>query len=195
MVVSIIRVVILANIDQVDITCKLLSASSGYYRTKPLMHLAGEFVDAGMWTSVEPAIGVVSACLPIMRSLWIRFCHHDSVPHQSEVKQSTKSTIRSLKIADKRERIHSYTSHTPLNELSAEGELQWGNHVNIYSPKRTSNRTSENSGAGGEDEIAMEDLPIQRDLEAARASGEKNYKGGNIWKHMKKRSDPAELYG
>ena len=163
------------------------------------MHLAGEFVDAGMWTSVEPAIGVVSACLPIMRSLWIRFRHHDSVPHQYEVKQSTKSTIRSLKKVEKRERIHSFTSHTPLNELSAEGELLWGNHVIISSPKRTSNRTSNrtsgNSGAGGEDEIAMEDLPIQRDLEAARASGEKNYKGGNIWKHIKKRSDPAELYG
>ena len=149
-----------------------------------------------MWTSVEPATGVVSACLPIMRSLWIRFRHSDDEVHHSEAKHSTKSTIRSLKIADKRERIHSFTSHTPLNELSAEGELIWGNHTDIYSPKRTSNRTSDNSGAAGEDEIAMEDLPIQRESEASPARSEKpNYKGGNIWKHMKKRSDPVELYG
>jgi len=163
--------------------------------TIPLTHLTGEFVDAGMWTSVEPAIGVVSACLPIMRSLWLRFRHTDSVVHQAEVKHSTKSTIRSLKVTDKRERVQSFTSHTPLNELSAEGELPWGNHVNIYSPKSASHRTSDNSGGGRDEEIAMEDLPIQREREGGSrpASGEK--KASGIWKHMKKRSDPAELYG
>ena len=132
-----------------------------------LIHVTGEFVDAAVWTSVEPAIGVVSACLPIMRSLWLRFRHSDGSDHQSEVKQSTKSTVRSIKMADKRERIHSFTSHTPLNELSAEGELPWGNQVTIYSPKSASHRTSDNSGAGRDEEIAMDDLTIRRDGDGA----------------------------
>ncbi|MCJ1408687.1 hypothetical protein MMC19_002762 [Ptychographa xylographoides] len=207
-VVSIVRVVILNSLQQVDITW--------------------EFVDAGIWTSVEPAIGVCSACLPIMRSLWIRSKHSSpsdagSRSPRTSSKRSTRS-FHSLPLPDhkatsaagpveKEARVGSFTSHTPLNELSADGELPWGNHVSIYSTSRTSDNEN--------DYIAMDDLPIQRDGDEddggrARAGLGSELPAGNgtaakakglglgmgaasvstFWKtHRKNRSSVAELYG
>ncbi|MCJ1384101.1 hypothetical protein MMC17_007217 [Xylographa soralifera] len=149
--------------------------------------LLGEFVNAGLWTSVEPAIGVCSACLPIMRSLWIRSRNSSDVGSpRSEAKRSVHSalSIRSTKVPDKEHRVGSFTSHTPLNELSADGELPWGNHVSIYSTSRTSDN----------EYIAMDDLPIQRE-EMPGHKGESNTKGDGFRKHKKNKSSLAELYG
>ena len=149
--------------------------------------MPGEFVNAGLWTSVEPAIGVCSACLPIMRSLWIR--SRDSSPAaspRSEAKRSIHSalSIRSTKMPDKEHRVGSFTSHTPLNELSADGELPWGNHVSIYSTSRTSDN----------EYIAMDDLPIQRE-ELPNHKSEPSTKADASRKHKRNKSSAAELYG
>ncbi|MCJ1405072.1 hypothetical protein MMC11_008298 [Xylographa trunciseda] len=166
-IVSIVRVVILNSLEEVDITW--------------------EFVNAGLWTSVEPAIGVCSACLPIMRSLWIRSRDSADAPSpRSEAKRSVHSalSIRSTKMPDKENRVGSFTSHTALNELSADGELPWGNHVSIYSTSRTSDN----------EYIAMDDLPIQRE-ELPVHKSESNTKSEAFRKHKKNKSGVAELYG
>ncbi|MCJ1432056.1 hypothetical protein MMC27_001412 [Xylographa pallens] len=149
--------------------------------------LSREFVNAGLWTSVEPAIGVCSACLPIMRSLFIRSRESSNVGSpRSETKRSIHSalSIRSTKMPDKEHRVGSFTSHMPLNELSTDGELPWGNHVSIYSTSRTSDN----------EYIAMDELPIQRE-EIPGPKNESNTKGEGIRKHKKNKSSVAELYG
>ncbi|MCJ1286890.1 hypothetical protein MMC26_006236 [Xylographa opegraphella] len=166
-IVSIVRVVILNGLEEVDITW--------------------EFVNAGLWTSVEPAIGVCSACLPIMRSLFIRRRNTSNVASpRSEAKRSVHSalSVRSTKMPDKEHRVGSFTSHMPLNELSADGELPWGNHVSIYSTSRTSDH----------EDIAMDDLPIQRE-ELPGQQSEPNAKAEGFRKHKKNKSSVAELYG
>ncbi|MCJ1416676.1 hypothetical protein MMC32_003014 [Xylographa parallela] len=166
-IVSIVRVVILNSLEQVDITW--------------------EFVNAGLWTSVEPAIGVCSACLPIMRSLFIRSRDTSNVGlPRSEAKRSIHSalSIRSTKMPDKEHRVGSFTSHMPLNELSTDGELPWGNHVSIYSTSRTSDN----------EYIAMDELPIQRE-ELPGPKSDSNTKGEGPRKHKKNKSSVAELYG
>ncbi|MCJ1307570.1 hypothetical protein MMC25_001217 [Agyrium rufum] len=115
-VCSIIRVAILNELTEVDITW--------------------EFVSAGIWTCVEPCIAVVSACLPIMRSLWIRSRRVNSA--QNGVKRSIKSIASVRSIKPEQKDIGSFTSRSHLNELSTEGELQWGNHVSIYATARRS---------------------------------------------------------
>ncbi|MCJ1474658.1 hypothetical protein MMC13_003318 [Lambiella insularis] len=166
-VVSIIRVVILNSLEEVDITW--------------------EFVNAALWTSVEPAIGVCSACLPIMRSLWIR-SRNSTAPGtpQSDAKRSIASalSVRSSKLPDKEQRVGSFTSHTPLNELSAEGEVPWGNHVSLYS----TSRTSEN------EYIPMDDLPIQREELRVHKNDAAAHTDG-YRRHKKNKSSLAELYG
>ena len=122
-----------------------------------------------------------------MRSLFIRSRHSSNVGSpRSEAKRSVHSalSIRSTKVPDKEHRVGSFTSHTPLNELSADGELLWGNHVSIYSTSRTSDN----------DYIAMDDLPIQRE-ELPGHKTESNTKGEPFRKHKKNKSSVAELYG
>ncbi|MCJ1236424.1 hypothetical protein MMC14_004405 [Varicellaria rhodocarpa] len=59
-------------------------------------------------------------------------------------------SIKSTKAGEKD--IGSITSRSQLNELSAENELPWGNHVSIYTTHRRS--------SGTEDDIQMDDLSI-----------------------------------
>ena len=107
----------------------------------PLFKL-GEFGAAAIWTAVEPCIAVVSACLPIMRSLWIRSRRPMSTVHRSATnhKRSIKSVLssRGPKSSDATKDVASFTSRSHLNELSNEGELPWGNHVSIYATARRS---------------------------------------------------------
>ena len=72
----------------------------------------------------------------------------------------------------------------PLNELSTDGELPWGNHVSIYSTSRTSDN----------EYIAMDELPIQRE-ELPGPQSDSNTKGEGPRKHKKNKSSVAELYG
>ena len=58
--------------------------------------------------------------------------------------------MRSTKPVNKE--VGSVTSRSQLNELSAENELPWGNHVSIYATHRRS--------SGTDDDIQMSDLGI-----------------------------------
>ena len=119
-----------------------------------------------------------------MRSLFIRSRFSNDQP-QNDAKRSIKSVMSAKSIrSPEKPRLSSLNSNTPLNELSAEGELPWGNHVRIFSTNQT----------GDDPEIAMEDLPIRREEGSASSEGP-DYRVGNIWKHKKKKSDAAELYG
>ena len=59
--------------------------------------------------------------------------------------------MRSSRPTDKD--VGSYTSHSRLNELPAETELPWGNHVSIYATNRRSDYT---------DEIEMDQRDVPR---------------------------------
>ena len=162
-IVSIVRVVVLARTQTEDVTW--------------------EFVDAGVWTSVEPAIAVCSACLPILRSLWI-WRRQKTSARRSEARGTQKSHIESLKSFSKvpeKSRPESYGSRYPLNELPADNEIGWG------SKKRTSGHSSKPSD-GFDEDIQMTDLPT-----AKQKTATPSYKISDPYLPPKGR--PAELYG
>ena len=130
-IVSIIRVIVLSQMVQVDITWTL--------------------VDGAIWTTVEPAVAVVSACLPIMRSLWIwnrekseaRRSHaqDSTLPSQKKVGQNPTQT-------DRKQRRHSRNQHPlPLNELPADTEIGWGTKTDINSDYTASTTRVQDSPA------------------------------------------------
>ena len=167
-VVSIVRVVVLARTTIEDVTW--------------------EFVDSGIWTCVEPAIAVCSACLPILRSLWI-WRRRRNTTRRSTAKGTQKSHIESLKSfskgPEKKGRPESYGSRYPLNELPADNEIGWGRKTKTYSA--TSGHSSKPSD-GFDDEIQMEDLSSKkRGVEASNYEIRESY-------HPPK-TQAAELYG
>ena len=166
-IVSIVRVVVLARTQEVDVTW--------------------EFVDAGIWTSVEPAIAVCSACLPILRSLWI-WKRQKNTTRRSTAKGTQRSHVESLKSFSKashKGRPESYGSRYPLNELPADNEIGWDNKAKNYSG---ASRHSSKRSDGVDEEIQMTDLPARKQRFAAS-----DYKISDSYLPQKPR--PAELYG
>jgi hypothetical protein len=137
-IVSIVRVAILGNLNLVDLTWN--------------------YVDAALWTSVEPAVAVVSASLPILRSLFI-WRRKTSSLQKSSVKASMASGHHGHNAAashhrrggnESNGRIGSFTSSHPLNELSADNE-PWG-------------RAEDRQGPKSEKGAAMVDMSMRKDL-------------------------------
>ena len=192
-IVSVIRVVILARLEQVDITCKVLAQLLSLLDSHA--SVPGSSVDSALWTSVEPVVGVCSACLPIMRSLWIR--SRDSVS-DSELSDTARSirSLSSVKVITKprKARTTSFTSHTPLNELSADGELTWNGRLSVNS--------SHSRATSGTNVYTMDFLPIQKDdlIEHSVPTNTREVKKGmqdiTPRSHIRKyKEDIAELYG
>ena len=152
---------------------RTINALLGYTDVFTLLYL-GEFDAAGIWTSVEPCIAVVSACLPIMRSLWIRSRRPTASVHRSGTnhKRSIKSVIssRGPKSSEHGKDVASFTSRSHLNELSAEGELPWGNHVSIYATARRSE----------DQDIPLDDLAKRHGKKHRHRSAESVEKKGSI---------------
>ena len=145
--VSIARVAVLANVKLFDITWN--------------------FVDAGIWTSVEPSIAVVSACLPILRSLWIWNRKRTQAKSTNTMQTRSRSPMQSLNgkhypfQADRK--IPNDSFITPINELPADNDQQWGVHTDIYSSSSLPSRSQSNKKLGYEDsDIKLDDLPIQK---------------------------------
>ena len=89
--------------------------------------------------------------------------------------------MRSSKPVDKE--IGSLTSRSQLNELSAENELPWGNHVSIYATHRRS--------SGTDDDIRMNDLSIPPN--AARVQNSVSWVDETNKKHKYTSQNAAEL--
>jgi hypothetical protein len=119
------------------------------------------FVDAGIWTSVEPAIAVVSACLPILRSLWVWKKKRSQAKSTNTLKTVSRSPRQSLKPfprSQEKRRTGSFTSRYPINELPAEMDNNWGTTTEIYSPMSHSRKSSKHD----DHDISLHDLPIQK---------------------------------
>jgi nitric oxide reductase activation protein len=168
--VSIIRLIIIHQFEQVDITWT--------------------YVDAGIWTSVEPTIGVCSACLPILRALWVWRRPQSSVQRSAQKSPRTVAEPKPAQPVDRPRAEHvrgsSSASRYPLNELSSESMMGWGKHVSLSSSGHERGSPSDAS------DIAMDDL-------AGRAEEPQPAK-----KKKKHKRDPssilrikpiAELYG
>lgn len=159
-VVSIVRVVYITRLQQSDLTW--------------------QWVNGALWTSVEPAIGVVSACLPILRSLWIW-----SRPKSS--RRSNKLSQKSV-VSQKSSKPHdpnrgSFTSRYPLNELSNDAEVTWGNG-HAY------DATGANfSKMAGTSDIPLINMPSPQQLEAGMALSHNRITSLTLGKKA------AELYG
>lgn len=180
--VSIARVVVLANVSLVDITWN--------------------FVDAGIWTSVEPSIAVVSACLPILRSLWIWNRRRTQAKSTNTMQTRSRSPMQSSNgkhypfQTDRKIRNDSFT--TPINELPADNDQQWGVHTDIYSSSSLPSRSQSNKKLRYEEsDIKLYDLPIQKhdyESEKSRPISKPHPPPKAGFAHPGK-SPVAELYG
>ena len=102
----------------------------------PLTVLKGNYVDAAIWTACEPAMGVVSACLPSLRPLWsLAWKGSWRGPTRKSAQGNTSSTSvwRSLSGTDDKD----LRSFTRLED--AEGLNQWGTNATIHGGRRNPN--------------------------------------------------------
>ncbi|KAL8837151.1 MAG: hypothetical protein Q9176_005894 [Flavoplaca citrina] len=67
--VSIIWVVVLAELKASNVTCKGSPLLSLYY-TRITHDRAGNFINAGIWSALEPSMAVICACIPSLRPLF-----------------------------------------------------------------------------------------------------------------------------
>ena len=145
-IISIVRLVFLARLEAFDITWT--------------------YVDAGIWTAVEPGVAVISASLPILRSLWIwnrrkrsaRRATNETVGDEVKAPsfQPSPGPSRPSPILQNHKRMSS--QQYPLNDLPAGAQHAWGNHTTIYS-QGASGKSS------GESDDYYADLPIMAPTE------------------------------
>ena len=112
--------------------------------------MLGTLVDGAIWTTVEPAIAVVSACLPILRSLWI-WNREKSEARRSNVQnshvQSRKEAGKgSIRLAEKPHHV-SEARRTPLGELPGDAEQAWVTKTEIKSDYTASTTRMQDSPA------------------------------------------------
>ena len=111
---------------------------------------------------MEPSIAVVSACLPILRSLWVWRRRRTDNRSTNTMKTRSRSPIQSTKPYPnkiQKSRTGSFTSRYPINELPGDSEQSWGNHTTVYSPYSPHSRKTSDQD---ESSIALADLPIQK---------------------------------
>ena len=64
--VSIIWVIVLSRLEQSDFTCKQTT-----YSARMILTLrAGNYINAGIWSALEPNMAVICACIPSLRPLF-----------------------------------------------------------------------------------------------------------------------------
>ena len=100
---------------------------------------------------MEPAVAVVSACLPIMRSLWI-WNREKSEARRSEGKRSqpksaTEHSKGSVRLVEKPRRLQSPQGQCPLNELPGDVEPGWVTKTEINSDYTASTTRNQDSPA------------------------------------------------
>ncbi|KAI4183026.1 MAG: hypothetical protein L6R41_005636 [Letrouitia leprolyta] len=147
-VVSIIRLVVLSEVDKSDITWN--------------------YVPAACWTAAEPSIAVVSACLPSLRPLFVRLIWRNT--HRPKL--SSSKHLTSWRSNKKQSRTGSTQgSFNRLNEFSTSlddsgGTGLWNsNTVKVFGgtkPKRGS------GGKGKREEVELEDHGSEAEVPLGR---------------------------
>ena len=67
--VSVIWVIVLSRIEQSDVTCKPNPSIRLLIAHKLTGAFPGNYVDAGIWSALEPNMAVICACIPSLRPL------------------------------------------------------------------------------------------------------------------------------
>ncbi|KAL8948387.1 MAG: hypothetical protein Q9222_005428 [Ikaeria aurantiellina] len=99
--VSIVRLVVLANVDQSDITWN--------------------YVPAATWSAAEPSIAVVSACLPSLRPLFVRIVWGGTHRPKPPPLPSHRPSIHSWRSTKHKSGTGTQGSFNRLQELSSDG--------------------------------------------------------------------------
>ncbi|KAL8761651.1 MAG: hypothetical protein Q9184_002235 [Pyrenodesmia sp. 2 TL-2023] len=154
-IVSIVRLVVLSEVDESDITCKWPTRTRRSLPTNRVF--PGNYVPAAIWSAAEASIAVVSACLPSLRPLFVRLIWKDSkvVPRS---KHRSLASWRSPKTGPG----STQGSFNRLQEFSSTDEgakLAWRQHsVTVLGgrPKRGS------TGHDVEEGESEEDVPLGR---------------------------------
>ncbi|KAL8932038.1 MAG: hypothetical protein Q9211_006563, partial [Gyalolechia sp. 1 TL-2023] len=116
-VVSIVRLIVLSEVDKSDITCKRDPSIS--IPSRSLTSLQGNYVPAACWTAAEPSIAVVSACIPSLRPLFARLLsgkvqrpkHSASHRHSLTSWRSAKKQVRNGSAQGTFNRLNEFSSH------------------------------------------------------------------------------------
>lgn len=58
--------VVLSRLEQADVTCKCTLYPVSFYT---LTAFIGDYIDAGIWSALEPNMAVICACIPSLRPL------------------------------------------------------------------------------------------------------------------------------
>ena len=112
-------------------------------------------VDAGIWTAVEPSIGVVSACLPSLRPLvTMLFSGTYKGPKFGTTKQSglaysSGTNFSKSKWGRSKDDGQDLSSFTRLEEqpIINEPEPTWGHNVHVDGPRRGDKISLEEMGS------------------------------------------------
>lgn len=98
----------------------------------------GNYVNAGIWTTTEPTMGVVSACLPSLRPLLKRLIsntYHDPTSNGTGSKgaQDYGSRISSRYMWSRnKDEDSDLRNFTRLEETGVESSTPWGHNVHVH---------------------------------------------------------------
>ena len=106
----------------------------------------GYYVPVAIWTSAEPSIAVVSACLPSLRPLFVRVIWGGTHRPKANAYPSSSSRLaaNSLRHAD------DSSSYNRLQEPDLSGTAPWSKHnVKVYGGRRQGDEESDEVELGG----------------------------------------------
>ena len=157
-VCSIIRVVVLSRLEKADLTCRTINTSTDSMISN--LPWPGNYVNGGIWTATEPAMGVVSACLPSLRPLFTRLV--GSAQHGPTLKGIKNKDTRDSSSGWSSRRMWSRNhgdddntqSFTRLEEGGG-GHRIWGHEVHVHGGKPSD---------GSPEQMSLEEtqIPLRR---------------------------------
>ena len=154
-VISIIRLIVLSRLYDVDVTCKSLNSSTlqNLHQTHHIQ--LGNYVDAAIWSAAEPTMGVIAACIPSLRPL-TALIWRGNHRGPTMVLKSSKSAQATTSSGSSRMRWPVRQDDGPevtggFNRFDDRfNQGRWGHDVNVHGGKQR--------GTTGEDEISLQEL-------------------------------------
>ena len=131
---SVVRLVVLSEINEADITCELVQAMKPH--KYELTAQTGNYVTAATWTAAEPSIAVVSACLPSLRPLFMRVFQRGCYRRPSRRDHSTQKSLISSWRSGKNAKGNVDDSFNRLHENpSGRSPSPWMHNVEVSGGK------------------------------------------------------------
>ena len=115
-------------------------------------HPKGYYVPVAIWTSAEPAIAVVSACLPSLRPLFVRVLWGGAHRPKPTVYASSNSRLATNSLR--------HVDDSTYNRLQEVSTSPWSKHnVKVYGGQRQGDAASDEVELGG---AAQLETPMNR---------------------------------